>query len=1441
MNPSSRDGADGGDLDLQMTRTLTATSLITNENRQVLSHIASEMHPESLAAVATNDKSLDPSNPQFDPYKWAKMTIRALDADDIDARQQGILFEDLCVHGSGSSLHLQQTVLSTLMAPATMAASMFTKKKSSRRTILHSVDGVLSSGELLLVLGRPGSGCSTFLKTITGRLNGLDLDPRTHIQYKGITFPQMIKEYRGEVLYNEEVDKHFPHLTVGETLEFAAHARAPHNRLGGMSRAEYVKTRVQVIMAFFGLSHTYNTKVGNDFVRGVSGGERKRVSIAEMALSRAPIGAWDNSTRGLDAAMALEFIKALRLSSDLVGSCHAVAAYQTSESMYDLFDQVVVFYEGRQIYYGPTEEGARYFEEMGWERPLKQITPDFLTSVTNPRERVAKPEMAGRVPRTAAEFEAYWKRSPQHQALQERMRGYKEEYTPSNELATKFGGTKHAQQANHVRPKSPYLLSVPMQLSICLRRAYQRTRNDLPTTLITVFVQIALSLIIGSIFYNTPNATAGFFQKGASLYFSVLMNALIAINEIMSLYAQRPIVEKQAGYAFVHPFVESLASIVLDLPIKIFRCSCFSIILYFMANLRREPSQFFIYLLFLITTVITMSGIFRSLGALTKSIGQAMALAGICVICMVVYAGFTLPQPYMHPWFSWIRWINPIYYSFEGLISNEFHGRMFECSEFIPDYATLTGDAFICSSVGAVAGARTVSGDEFIYLNYEYTYKHIWRNFGILIAFLIVFNTLYLTVTELSPGEKQTAEALVFRPGHVPANLQKDEESGGDCTQVMTSEGQGETEFGADIPEQREIFTWKSLSYDIPVKEGTRRLLDDVDGFVKPGTLTALMGVSGAGKTTLLDVLAQRASLGVITGDLMVNGKDLNASFPRKVGYVQQQDLHLAQSTVREALRFSAVLRQPRSVSLQEKYAYVEEVIKMLDMEDFSEAVVGMPGNGLNVCQRKLLSIGVELAAKPALLIFLDEPTSGLDSQSAWAICTFMKKLAHHGQAVLATIHQPSALLFEHFDRLLFLAKGGKTVYFGDIGQQSQTMLDYFQSNGARRCKDTENPAEYMLEIIGASASTKSTIDWVQTWNNSPERKELRAELDRICHQGSSKEAVDESNMEFAMPLASQFYYVTRRVFQQYFRQPEYVLAKFVLGIVSGIFIGFSFWQSDDSQQGFQNVLFSLFLLCTIFTTLVNQIMPHFVANRALYEVRERPSKVYSWKVFIVAQFLAEIPWHIVLAVCAWASFYFAVFGDDQTADRKGLILLFIIQFYIFASTFAQFVISALPNPALGGMLAVFMFGLSLIFNGVMQPPDALPGFWIFMWRVSPLSYYIGGIAATALHGRPIVCSTSELSTFNPPSGQTCGQYLADYLTTATGELYNYNATENCEYCSLRSADQYLAGREIFWDERWRNYGIFWVYIVFNIFAASVFYWFFRVRPYNKKVKAQKA
>ena len=420
----------------------------------------------------------------------------------------------------------------------------------------------------------------------------------------------------------------------------------------------------------------------------------------------------------------------------------------------------------------------------------------------------------------------------------------------------------------------------------------------------------------------------------------------------------------------------------------------------------------------------------------TKTVSQALAIAGVTTLAIVIYTGYVIPRPLMHPWFKWISWINPVAYAFEGIFVNELHGVQFVCSQLVPSgpgYVN-AGNNFICAVAGAVAGQTTVSGDDYLQSQYQYSYSHIWRNLGFMFAFMIFFLFFYLGATEYNASSSSSAEVLVFRRGHVPKQLaeaekaaKNDEEAPTASAVTTKQDNNNEAEIQALAP-QTDVFTWKDVSYDIEIKSEHRRILDNVSGWVKPGTLTALMGVSGAGKTTLLDVLAQRVSMGVVTGDMFVSGKPLDQSFQRKTGYVQQQDLHLETTTVREALRFSAMLRQPKSVSKAEKYAFVEDVIKMLNMEDFSEAVVGVPGEGLNVEQRKLLTIGVELAAKPALLLFLDEPTSGLDSQSSWAIIAFLRKLADNGQAVLATIHQPSAILFQEFDRLLFLAKGGKTV-----------------------------------------------------------------------------------------------------------------------------------------------------------------------------------------------------------------------------------------------------------------------------------------------------------------------------------------------------------------------------------------------------------------------------
>lgn len=589
--------------------------------------------------------------------------------------------------------------------------------------------------------------------------------------------------------------------------------------------------------------------------------------------------------------------------------------------------------------------------------------------------------------------------------------------------------------------------------------------------------------------------------------------------------------------------------------------------------------------------------------------------------------------------------------------------------------------------------------------------------------------------------------------------------------------------------------------------------------------------------------------MGVITGEMLVDGRPRNSGFQRKTGYAQQQDLHLATSTIREALTFSALLRQPKNTPRAEKIAYVDEVIKVLEMESYADAVVGVPGEGLNIEQRKRLTIGIEIAAKPALLLFLDEPTSGLDSQTAWSILSLLRKLANNGQAILCTIHQPSAILFEEFDRLLFLAKGGRTVYFGEIGERFNILIDYFVAKGARACGTEENPAEWMLDVIGAARNSTNTIDWPVIWNESAECAAVKLELaemkEELYHNGP--EDVDDGALqEFAASFSEQYIAVQRRVFQQYWRTPSYLYSKIALCTSASLFISLSFWRSGTSLQGLQNQLFSIFMLLTIFGNLVQQIMPHYVTQRALYEVRERPSKNYSWQVFMLSSILVELPWNTLAAVIIFVCWYYPIgyhnnaIVTGQTVERGGLMFLFLECFLLYTSTFSHLIIAVCDTAEAGGNIANPLFSLSLIFCGVLVGPVALPGFWIFMYRVSPFTYLVDGMISIGLANAPVVCDAIEFLKFAPPSGVQCGTYMEPWISRTGGYLSptSVHSTTACEFCSISDTNSYLHSVNSNYSNRWRNFGLQWVYIVVNIAGAMLLYWLTRV-PKDARYKAK--
>ncbi|KFA51049.1 hypothetical protein S40293_10105 [Stachybotrys chartarum IBT 40293] len=1413
---------------------------------------------ELIRSASRLDTNINPflsSQPFFDPNcreqfnakNWASALLQhsARNPQAYPRLEAGVAYRSLSVHGYGTDTDYQKDVLNVLwQAPMLVGQALSHRRR--KIDILRDFDGIVASGEMLLVLGRPGSGVSTLLKTIAGETRGLHLGPHSHFNYQGIPMKTMHNQFRGEAIYQAETDIHFPHLTVGQTLLFAAMARTSKSRLPGVSWQRYSEHLRDVVMAVFGISHTVNTKVGNDFVRGVSGGERKRVSIAEVTLSQSPIQCWDNSTRGLDSATALEFVRTLRLSTDMARTSAVVAMYQASQPAYDVFDKVSLLYEGRQIYFGPTALAKQYFTAIGYRCPDRQTTADFLTSLTNPAERVVLEGYDDKVPRTPDEFAAVWKSSDLRAQLMDKIHRFEQEHPINGPGVEKFVTTRQAHKSSLLSSQSPYTISLPMQVWLCMTRGYNRLLGDWLFPLVTVFGNFVISVVLGSIFFNLPLDASSMNSRCILLFFAILFNGLSSALEVLTLYAQRPIVEKHVRYALYHPASEAISSTICDLPTKILASLAFNLPLYFMARLRQEADAFFIFLLFGFATTLSMSMILRTIAQTSRTIHQALTPAAIFILSLIIYTGFILPTRDMIGWLQWINYVNPIAYAFESIVANEFTGRRFPCLQYVPAYPGAAPDERSCSIAGAALGADFVEGDFYINVTYSYYESHIWRNFGILIAYIVFFCGVYLLAAEYIATDHSKGEVLVFRRDQLRPPKTPDEEVGqpdrvhdtekSAVSPVGTGDGRPTSFKG------RSVFHWKDVCYDISIENKDRRILDHVGGWVKPGTLTALMGSTGAGKTTLLDVLANRVTVGLVSGDILVNGVPRDKSFQRKAGYIQQQDIHLETSTVREALRFSAMLRQPASITSQEKYAYVEEVIGLLEMEAYADAIVGVPGEGgtgLNVEQRKRLTIGVELAAKPDLLLFLDEPTSGLDSQTAWSISSLIRKLSENGQAILCTIHQPSALLFQQFDRLLLLAHGGKTVYFGDIGENARVLTSYFEQYGAVPCGRDENPAEWMLKVIGAAPGASSERDWPQTWKDSHECAQVRQELERLerASKSAGSLAIQGEMSTYAAPFHVQLALCTQRVFQQYWRTPSYIYSKLILSGGTSLFIGVSFYQSPLTMQGLQSQMFSIFMLLVVFVFLAYQTMPNFILQREQSEARERASRVYSWYVFVLVNIIVEIPWNTLAAVVVFFPFYYLVgmhrnaVPTDAVAERGSLMFLLVWAFMLFESTFADLIVAGVPTAETGATLSLLLYILCLIFCGVIVPMNGLPGFWKFMYRVSPLTYLVEGLLSTGLAHNIVECSQPELLQFQPPptNGTTCGDYMAPYMELAGGRVYNPDSTDLCQFCPLSNTDAFLSTVSASYDRRWRSYGLMWVYIVFNLLGALALYWLARV------------
>ncbi|KAF4170995.1 hypothetical protein CNMCM8927_002959 [Aspergillus lentulus] len=1381
----------------------------------------------SLDAESTiADEGLQPADPKDDtenastyhtPATWHMASeLRQLRERDEEGGEKpkmlGVAWKNLTVKGVGGNAKFNENVLSQFFPFHRGGKGIKTK------TIIDSSFGCVKPGEMLLVLGRPGAGCTTLLNVLANNRLGYE-EVNGDVSYGNMSAVEA-RQYRGQIVMNTEEEIFFPTLTVEDTIDFAARMKVPYHLPPGISTHEqYVQFYKDFLLRSVGITHTARTKVGDAFIRGVSGGERKRVSILECLTTRASIFCWDNSTRGLDASTALEWIKAIRVMTDLLGLSTIVTLYQAGNGIYEHFDKVLLLDEGKQIFYGPQADAVSFMEGLGFMRDPGSNRGDFLTGVTVPTERVIVPGHDDKFPRTADEIRTAYERSH----IRPRMLEEAQSYPTSKEAADNTAVFKEmvAREKHRGVPKrSPVTTGFITQVMAAIIRQYQLMWGDKATLFIKQGATVVQALLGGSLFYSAPDNSIGLFLKGGALFFSILYNALIALSEVTDSFTGRPILSKHRSFALYHPAAICIAQIVADLPIILFQVTHFGLILYFMVGLKTTAEAFFTYLITNFMTAMTMTAFFRLVGAAFPTFDAASKVSGLSIVALFIYMGYMIIKPEMHPWFVWIFWINPMAYAFESLLGNEFHDQIIPCygPNLIPsgpDYIDEGGQS--CAGVvGAAPGATSLTGDEYL-AAISFSHSHIWRNFGIICAWWVLFVVLTIFFTSkwklLGEGDRKLLipRELQHKSKHLLQT--RDEETQSSEKPVSPGSDASGGSFGNDLLRNKSIFTWKNLTYSIPTADGGRILLDNIQGYVKPGMLGALMGSSGAGKTTLLDVLAQRKTSGTIRGSVLVDGRPLPVSFQRSAGYVEQLDIHEPYATVREALEFSALLRQSRDTPTEEKLQYVDTIIDLLELNDLEHTLIGRPGAGLSVEQRKRLTIGVELVAKPSILCFLDEPTSGLDGQAAYNTVRFLRKLAEAGQAILVTIHQPSAQLFAQFDKLLLLAAGGKTVYFGDIGQNANTVKEYFGRHGAP-CPPEANPAEHIIDVVSAGESR----DWNRVWLESPEHDKLSKELDIMVAEAASRPtAANDDPHEFAASLWTQVKLVTHRMNVSLFRNTEYLNNKFAMHISLALLNGFTFWKIGDALTDLQQNLFTVFNFIFVAPGVIAQLQPLFIDRRDIFEAREKKTKMYHWAPFVMGLIVSEFPYLLICALLYYVCWYFTS-GLPTSADHAGSVFFVVVMYECLYTGIGQMIAAYTPNAVFASLVNPLVITTLVSFCGVMVPYSQIVSFWRYwMYYVDPFNYLMSSLLVFTTWDKPVHCKPEELAVFDPAPNQTCGEYLNVYQRgVGVGtNLLNPDDTFGCRVCQYTEGGDYL--RTLNLQEQyygWRNAGIVVVFVV---------------------------
>ncbi|GAB9466632.1 Atp-binding protein [Globisporangium polare] len=1244
--------------------------------------------------------------------------------------------------------------LPTLANVARKSLSGFSLKKHAvKRQILHPMSGVLHPGEITLVLGQPGSGKSSLMKLLGGRF------PMTkHVRVSGeISYnDKKSQELAGRVpqfvAYVNQHDNHFPTLSVKETLKFA-HAFCG-SKLGAREEVLFkegtteqiqsalamartlIKYLPEVIVQQLGLQVCEDTIIGNAMIRGVSGGQRKRVTTGEMQFGRKHVMLMDEISTGLDSAATYDIVHTQRNIAKHFHKTTVISLLQPSPEVFGLFDNVLILNEGRIMYHGSREQIVQYFEDLGFVCPPRRDVADFLLDLgTNQQYKyqvVVKegPRANQKHPRTSQEFADIFTASSI----------YKQTLAS---IDAPVDAVLVNDMKDYLVQREEYFQSFWGNIVTLLKREFIITKRNTTFLKGRAVMVVVMGLLDGTTFYQFNPLSV---QVVMGMLFSAsLFLALGQASQIEAFMEARTIFYKQRGANFYRTTAYVVSSSVSQMPLATAESLVFGSLVYWLCGFTNRGGAFLMFELLLLLTNFAFTAWFFFISSISPNLHVSKPLSMVSILVFVLFAGFVISKDQLPSFLQWLYWIDPIAWTLRALAVNQYRDAQFDkCVYEGVDY---------CARFGLNTG-------EYYLKLYGVPTEKKWAPLAVLVLILIYFVFLALSVLVLEFKRYESPENLGGGGGpsddekHHEAQLNsqnsgkilvKPFEPDGDTTGEAGSGSATVTPIQKLVRENISVtpvtLAFNDLWYSVPDPSNPKEsidLLQGVTGFAAPGTMTALMGSSGAGKTTLMDVIAGRKTGGKIKGDIFLNGhRATKLAIRRCAGYCEQMDIHSDASTIREALTFSAFMRLPGDMSRARKLASVSECLDLLDLNPIADKVI----RGSSTEQMKRLTIGVELAAQPSVL-FLDEPTSGLDARSAKVIMDGARKVASTGRTIICTIHQPSSEVFQLFDRLLLLKRGGETVFNGDLGKESVHLIKYFEDiPGVAKIAPGYNPATWMLECIGAGVGSAGVGPAVTNFVECFKKSEMKGVLDEyMARKGVTHPSPDFPELlfssKFAAGNATQMQFLVARFLDMYWRSPSYNLTRIVIGIVLALIFGIIFTGADYTTYQGVNSGVGMIFMTTLFNGMVsfNSVLPIASEERAAF-YREQASQMYRPFWYFVGSTIAEIPYvFFSTGVFTLVFFPFVGFTGFENALLYWATSSLLVLLMVYTG---QFLVYAMPSIEVAATMGVLLMSVQALFMGFNPPAEAIPKVYKWIYYATPQRYALANLVAIVFANCP--------------------------------------------------------------------------------------------------------